>query len=75
MKKSTENILSLLHKGIAGLTLKSSDFRFSELYKFARSAASSETNLVLVIGDNLTASEVISLAEIAHGHLHVDLSH
>lgn len=55
--------------------MKSSDFRFSELYKFARSAASSETNFVLVIGDNLTASEVISLAEIAHGHLHVDLSH
>ena len=54
--------------------MKSSDFRFSELCEFARSAAASETNLVLVVGDNLTASEVISLAEIAHGHLHVDLS-
>lgn len=66
--------MALLHQGVAGLTLKSADFRFSELFEFARLAATSETNLVLIVGDNLTASEVLSLAEIAHGHLHVDLS-
>ena len=74
MRKSAENIMALLHQGVAGLTLKSADFRFSELFEFARLAATSETNLVLIVGDNLTASEVLSLAEIAHGHLHVDLS-
>ncbi len=73
MKKSVENITSLLRSGIGGLTLRSDDFRFSELSMFAQLAASSETPLILVVGDNLTSAEVIVLTKTAHGFLHVDL--
>lgn len=74
MKKSVVNITELLRSGIGGLTLKSDDFRFSELSMFAQLAASSETPLILVVGDNLTFAEVAALAKTAHGFLHVDLS-
>lgn len=73
MKKSVENITSLLRSGIGGLTLRSDDFRFSELSMFAQLAASSETPLILVVGDNLTSAEVIVLTKTAHGFLYVDL--
>ena len=73
MKKSVENIKALLRSGIGGLTLKSDDFRFSELSTFAQLAASSETPLTLVVGDNLTSAEVLALTKTAHGFLHVDL--
>lgn len=73
MKKSVENITALLRSGIGGLTLKSDDFRFSELSVFAQLAASSETPLTLVVGDNLTSAEVLALTKTAHGFLHVDL--
>lgn len=73
MKKSVVNITELLRSGIGGLTLKSDDFRFSELSMFAQLAASSETPLILVVGDNLTSAEVIVLTKTAHGFLHVDL--
>lgn len=73
MKKSVENITSLLRSGIGGLTLKSDDFRFSELSMFAQLAASSETPLILVVGDNLTFTEVMALTKTARGFLHVDL--
>lgn len=73
MKKSVVNITELLRSGIGGLTLKSDDFRFSELSMFAQLAASSETPLTLVVGDNLTSAEVIALTKTAHGFLHVDL--
>ena len=63
--------MTLLRSGIGGLTLKSDDFRFSELSMFAQLAASSETPLTLVVGDNLTFAEV--LTKTAHGFLHVDL--
>ena len=65
--------MTLLRSGIGGLTLKSDDFRFSELSMFAQLAASSETPLTLVVGDNLTSAEVIVLTKTAHGFLHVDL--
>lgn len=74
MKKSVENITALLHSGLGGLTLKSDDFRFSELSMFAQLAASLETPLILVVGDNLTFAEITALAKTAHGFLHVDLS-
>ena len=74
MKKSVENITALLRSGIGGLTLKSDDFRFSELSMFAQLAASSETPLILVVGDNLTFAEITALEKTAHGFLHVDLS-
>ena len=73
MKKSVENIMTLLRSGIGGLTLKSDDFRFSELSMFAQLAASSETPLTLVVGDNLTFAEVLALTKTAHGFLHIDL--
>ena len=73
MKKSVVNITELLRSGIGGLTLKSDDFRFSELSMFAQLAASSETPLTLVVGDNLTSAEVIALTKTAHGFLHIDL--
>ena len=73
MKKSVENITALLRSGIAGLTLKSDDFRFSELSMFTQLAASSETPLTLVVGDNLTFAEVLALTKTAHGFLLVDL--
>lgn len=73
MKKSVENITALLRSGIGGLRLKSDDFRFSELSVFAQLAASSETPLSLVVGDNLTSAEVLALTKTAHGFLHVDL--
>lgn len=73
MKKSVENITALLRSGIGGLTLKSDDFRFSELSVFAQLAASSETPLTLVVGDNLTFAEVLALTKTAHSFLHVDL--
>lgn len=73
MKKSVENIMTLLRSGIGGLTLKSDDFRFSELSMFAQLAASSETPLILVVGDNLTFTEVMALTKTARGFLHVDL--
>lgn len=73
MKKSVENITALLRSGIGGLTLKSDDFRFSELSVFAQLAASSETPLTLVVGDNLTSAEVLALTKTAHGFLYVDL--
>lgn len=74
MKKSIENIMPLLRGRVAGMTLRSDDYRFSELSEFARLAATSETTITLVVGDNLTAAEVMDLVNTAHGHLHVDLS-
>lgn len=74
MKKSIENIMPLLRGRVAGMTLRSDDYRFSELSEFARLAATSETTITLVVGDNLTAAEVMDLVNTAHGYLHVDLS-
>lgn len=73
MKKSIENIMPLLRGRVAGMTLRSDDYRFSELLAFARLAASKEVHLTLVVGDNLTAAEVVELARTAHGFLHIDL--
>lgn len=73
MKKSCENITALLRKG-ASVTLRSDDFRFSELLGFARIANSSETSITLVVGDSLTLAEVLEIANTAHGHLQIDLS-
>ena len=73
MKKTAENIKTLLREGIQ-VTLRSDNFRFSELSDFARLAASSETTITIVVGDNLTFAEVQALAQISHGQLHTDLS-
>lgn len=73
MRKSAENIKALLRDGVP-VTLRTDNFRYSELMEFARLAASSETTIILAVGDNLTFSEVKTLADIAHGHLHTDFS-
>lgn len=73
MKKSFENIQSLLRKGVP-VTLLSDDFRYSELSEFAQIASSSETALTLVVGHNLNYTEVLQLSNISHGYLHLDLS-
>lgn len=74
MKKSVENITELLRSGIGGLTLKSDDFRFSELSMFAQLAASSDIQLTIVVSDNLSIDEISQLAKDANGHLHVDFT-
>jgi hypothetical protein len=73
MKKSAENIKTLLRNSIP-VKLQSDNYRFSELSDIARLAASSETMITLVVGDNLTFAEVQTLANISNGYLHVDLS-
>ena len=73
MKKTQDNIAALVRGGVP-VALKSDDFRYSELASLARLAASSETTMTLVVGDNLTAAEVSDLARTAHGHMHVDLT-
>lgn len=72
MKKSAENIKALLRNSVP-VKLQSDSFRFSELSDIARLAASSETTITLVVGDNLTFAEVQDLANISNGHLQVDL--
>lgn len=73
MKKSAENILALLRKGVP-VKLLSDDFRFSELSEFARISSSAETDITLVVGDNLNFAEVMELANVSHGHIHIDIS-
>lgn len=73
MKKSAENIKAFLSNGVP-VTLRTDGFRYSELLEIVRLAASSETAIILVVGDNLTFSEVKTLADISHGHLHADFS-
>ena len=74
MRKSIENLVNIMHGGIAAITVKSDDFRFSELSMLAQHAASTETTLHLIVGSGLTAGEVQMLASLAHGHLAVDLT-
>lgn len=73
MKKSAENIKALLRNSVP-VKFQSDNYRFSELSDIARLAASSETTIILVVGDNLTFAEVQTLANISNGHLQVDLS-
>lgn len=73
MKKSKENIKTLLRNGIS-VVVRTDDFRYSELEEFARLSNSSETNLTLVVGDDLTFDEVMQLAHISHGHICLNLT-
>ncbi|MEG2599539.1 MAG: hypothetical protein RSA66_08705 [Muribaculaceae bacterium] len=73
MKKSAQNIIALLRESVP-VTLRSDNFRFSELSDFARISATAETTINLIVGDNLTFQEVQSLSNISNRHIHVDLS-
>lgn len=73
MKKSEENIKALLRNG-AKLTLRSDDFRYSELAEFVRLSANGETELAIIVGDNLNFDEANKLAVIGGEFLRIDLS-
>lgn len=73
MKKSKEHIKALLREGIS-VVMRTDDFRYSELEEFARLSNSSETNLTLVVGDDLTFDEAMQLAHISHGHICLNLT-
>ena len=73
MNKSAENIKSLLRMG-ARLILRTEDFRYSELEDFVRLSANKETELIVVIGDNLNTDEVKKLVSVGKEFLRLDLS-
>ena len=73
MNKSAENIKSLLRMG-AKLILSTEDFRYSELEDFVRLSANKETELIVVVGDNLNSDEVKKLVSVGKEFLRLDLS-
>ncbi|MBR1491900.1 MAG: hypothetical protein IJ610_04015 [Bacteroidaceae bacterium] len=73
MKKSEENIKSLLRMG-AKLILRTEDFRYSELEDFVRLSANKETELTLIVGDSLNTDEVKKLVSAGKEFLRLDLS-
>lgn len=73
MNKSAENIKSLLRMG-ARLILRAEDFRYSELEDFIRLSANKETELIVVVGDNLNSDEVKKLVSVGKEFLRLDLS-
>lgn len=73
MNKSAENIKSLLRMG-ARLILRTEDFRYSELEDFVRLSANKETELIVVVGDNLNTDEVKKLVSVGKEFLRLDLS-
>lgn len=68
MKLSTDDIKQILRQG-AGIGLRTDDFRFSELFEFAKCAFSNSAKLTLTIGDNITTKEILTLARIARHNL------
>ena len=73
MKKSEENIKSLLRMG-AKLILRTEDYRYSELEDFVRLSANKETELTLIVGDSINTDEVKKLVSIGKEFLRLDLS-
>lgn len=73
MKKSEENIKSLLRMG-AKLILRTDDFRYSELEDFVRLSANKETELTLIVGDSINTDEVKKLVSVGKEFLRLDLS-
>ena len=73
MKKSEENIKSLLRMG-AKLILRTEDFRYSELEDFVRLSANKETELTLIVGDSINTDEVKKLVSVGKEFLRLDLS-
>lgn len=73
MKKSEENIKSLLRMG-AKLILRTDDFRSSELEDFVRLSANKETELTLIVGDSINTDEIKKLVSVGKEFLRLDLS-
>jgi len=73
MKKSEENIKSLLRMG-AKLILRTDDFRYSELEDFVRLSANKETELTLIVGDSINTDEIKKLVSVGKEFLRLDLS-
>ena len=73
MKKSEENIKSLLRMG-AKLILRTEDYRYSELEDFVRLSANKETELTLIVGDGINSDEVKKLVSVGKEFLRLDLS-
>ena len=73
MKKSEENIKSLLRMG-AKLILGTEDFRYSELEDFVILSANKETELTLIVGDSINSDEVKKLVSVGKEYLRIDLS-
>lgn len=73
MKKSEENIKSLLRMG-AKLILRTEDYRYSELEDFVRLSANKETELTLIVGDSINTDEVKKLVSVGKEFLRLDLS-
>lgn len=73
MKKSEENIMSLLRMG-AKLILRTEDYRYSELEDFVRLSANKETELTLIVGDSINTDEVKKLVSVGKEFLRLDLS-
>lgn len=68
MKKSAENIRSLIRRGVE-VSVHSSDFQFYELEDIARLARSNETKLTITVGDNLNFAEAGHLVDAAGGFI------
>ena len=73
MKKSEENIKSLLRMG-AKLILRTDDFRYSELEDFVRLSANKETELTLIVGDSINTDEIKKLVSVGKEFLRLDIS-
>ena len=73
MKKSYENVAALLRHSTP-VTLRSDDFRFSELSKLVNVTIANEAELTIVVGDNLTASEVSMLTHNTRGRVRIVLT-
>ena len=73
MKKSEENIRSLLRMG-AKLILRTEDYRYSELEDFVRLSANKGTELTLIVGDGINSDEVRKLVSVGKEFLRLDLS-
>lgn len=58
----------------AKLTLCAEDFRYSELEEFVRTSANKETELTIVIGDNLNSDEVKKLVCVGKEYIRLDLT-
>lgn len=73
MKLTEENIKTLLRDGIQ-LIVRSDDYRYSELEEFARLSAVNETQMILVVGDNITFNEARKLAKVSCKNIVLDAS-
>ena len=63
MKKTRENIVSLIKRG-ASVRINTSDFRFSELQDIAHEAATQECKIAIRVNSGMTYDELQHLSII-----------